>query len=86
MFPKRQSVCRRHGKQIMHSTEPVNQQFSIPVLVYLHLAFFACLSLLTHQLTSLLEVSSVHELFDMLSVVDKCNLEWISCLKLSHGP
>ncbi len=38
------------GKQIMRSTEPLNQQFSIPVLAYLHSANFACFFLLIHQL------------------------------------
>ncbi len=77
----------KREKTITHSTEPLKQRFSIPVLVYLRIStYFSCLSLLTHQrVRSELCAWTVFQL--TWSVVDKCNLEQILCLlKLLHVP
>ncbi len=82
--------AERHKKQITCSTEPLNQRFSIPVSVHPRSAYFACLFVNTldsdNQLVrSVLRAWTVFRL--TWSVVDKCNLEQISCLlKLLHGP
>ncbi len=74
------------GRPLTRSTEPLNHRFSIPVLVYPRSAYFACHSLLTHQLVRS-EILAWTVLWLTWSVVEKCNLEQISCLlKLLHGP
>ncbi len=77
--------AERHGKQITRSTEPLKQRFSIPLIANPRSAYFACLSLITHRLIrSELRALTVFRL--TWSVVDKSNLEQISCLlKLLHG-